>query len=132
MTPLEKWAKAGESVRFLEPGCDLDDLFVFEFQRKVQKDRTVCLNGVVYELDASLVGETVRLRFDPGAPPQRPVQVCHKNRFIELAHPVEPYANCFVKRNRPSRTLQADTPAQEPATPALKLRDLSDQHHQED
>ena len=93
------------------PGLDLDDLFLFEVQRKVQKDRTVSLHGVVYEVDAILVGETVTLRFDPAAPPARPIQVWHKEKAIELAKPVQTYANCFVKRNRPSSsTLEADEP----------------------
>jgi hypothetical protein len=35
---------------------DLADVFLFEAERKVQKDRTVSLNGVVYEVDAALVG----------------------------------------------------------------------------
>jgi len=58
-TPLEQWAHSGEAVRFPEPGLDLEDLFLFEALRKVQKDRTVSLNGVVYEVDAALVGERV-------------------------------------------------------------------------
>ena len=74
-TPLEQWAQRGEAVRFPEPGLDLEDLFLFEAQRKVQKDRTVSLHGVVYEVDAALVGEKVTLRFDPSAAPERPVQV---------------------------------------------------------
>ncbi len=123
-TPLEQWALTGEAVRFPEPGVDLDDLFLFEVQRKVQKDRTVSLNGVVYEVDAALVGEKVTLRFDPTAAPERPVQVCHKGQHIELAKPVETYANCFVKRNRPSWTLSTDAPAPEPPSSGLKLRAL--------
>ena len=63
------------------PGLDLDDLYLFEAQRKVQKDRTVSLNGVVYEVDAALIGETVTLRFDPAAAPERAVQVCHQGTF---------------------------------------------------
>jgi putative transposase len=43
-------------VQFPEPDLDLDDLFLFEAQRKVQKDRTVSLDGVLYEGDADLVG----------------------------------------------------------------------------
>jgi V/A-type H+/Na+-transporting ATPase subunit D len=43
----------------------------------VHKDRTVSLHGVVYEVDAALVGEKVTLRFDPAAPPGRPVEVWH-------------------------------------------------------
>ena len=125
-TPLEQWAQVGEAVRFLEPGLDLDDLFLFEVQRKVQRDRTVSLHGVVYEVDAILVGETVTLRFDPDAPPARPIQVWHQERRIELAKPVQTYANCFVKRNRPSRTLEVNEPAAEPAPSGLNLRDLHD------
>ena len=126
-TPLEQWALTGEAVRFPEPDMDLDDLFLFETSRKVQKDRTVSLNGVVYEVDAALVGEKVTLRFDPAAAPERPVQVCHKGERIELAKPVETYANCFVKRNRPSWTLSTDAPAPEPSPSGLKLRELPDE-----
>ena len=130
-TPLEQWAQTGEAVRFPEPDLDLDDLFLFEAQRKVQKDRTVSLNGVLYEVDAALVGEKVNLRFDPGAAPERPVQVCYQGKLIEQAKPVQTYANCFVKRNRPSWTLDVDGPAPEPAPPGLKLRALPDTPEEE-
>ena len=129
-TPLERWAQTAGEVRFPEPGLDLDDLFLFEAQRKVQKDRTVSLNGVVYEVDAALVGEKVTLRFDPAAAPGRPVQVCHQGRLIELAKPVETYANCFVKRNRPSRTLDVEGPTPEPP-PGLKLRALPNESEED-
>jgi len=125
-TPVEQWTLCAQDVSFPEPGMDLDDLFLFETQRKVQKDRTVSLNGVVYEVDAALVGEKVTLRFDPGAAPERPIQVCHKGKTIEQAKPVQLYANCFVKRNRPSWTLEVDGPAPELTPSRLKLRALPD------
>jgi putative transposase len=125
-TPLERWAETGAGVRFPEPGLDLDDLFLYEAKRKVQKDRTVSLNGVLYEVDAALVGETLTLRFDPAAPPQRPLQVCHRGQVVGLARVLEPYANCFVKRNRPARTLSVAGPVPEPAASALRLRELAD------
>lgn len=125
-TPVEQWTLCAQDVSFPEPGMDLDDLFLFECMRKVQKDRTVSLNGVVYEVDAALVGEKVTLRFDPGAAPERPIQVCHKGKTIEQAKPVQLYANCFVKRNRPSWTLEADGPAPELTPSRLKLRALPD------
>ena len=124
LTPLEQWAQTGEGVRFPEPTVDVGELFLFEAKRKVQKDRTVSLNGVVYEVDAALVGETVTLRFDPSAPPQRPLQVCHLGQVTGLARVVEPYANCFVKRERPSRTLAVEGPAPQPPASALRLREL--------
>ena len=125
-TPLERWAQTAAQVRFPEPTLDLDDLFLFEAKRKVQKDRTVSLNGVVYEVDAVLVGERVTLRFDPAAAPGHPVQVYYEAEPFGLAKPVDLYANCFVKRDRPSRTLTSDTPPPQPVPSGLKLRDLHD------
>ncbi|MGH8647211.1 MAG: helix-turn-helix domain-containing protein, partial [Gammaproteobacteria bacterium] len=61
LTPLERWAKSAEAVRFPDPALDLDEIFLFETKRKVQKDRTVSLHGVVYEpdgQDARLLGGT--------------------------------------------------------------------------
>jgi transposase InsO family protein len=123
-TPLEQWAQTGDSVRFCESGLDLDDLFLFEVQRKVQKDRTVSLHGVIYEVDAALIGEKVTLRFDPAASMGRPIQVWHKEHAIELAKPVQTYANCFVKRQRPAGTRDADGPAPELSPTGLSLREL--------
>ena len=111
-------------MRFLEPDVDLADLFLQEAVRKVQKDRTVSLNGVVYEVDAALVGENVTLRFDPSAPPERPVQVCFQGQRLAMARPVDTYANCFIKRDRPSRNLAIDGVAPEPSPSAIRLREL--------
>lgn len=122
-TPLERWASHADEVRFPEPPLDLDDLFLCEVKRKVQKDRTVSLNGLVYEVDAALVGQNVTLRFEPAAK-GRPVQVWHEGQPIELAKPLDAYANCFVKRHRPSWTATTDTPAPEPPPSGLNLREL--------
>jgi len=117
--PLDRWAKVGQKVRYPEVGVDLDDLFLFETKRKVQKDRTVSLNGVVYEIDASLVGETVTLRFNP-ADQGNLIEVRHNGRFIQQAKRVDTYANCFVKRDRPSSSLaevpEEKTTGNRPAT----------------
>ncbi len=104
-TPLDCWAQVGHRVRYPEPGVDLSDLFLFESKRKVQKDRTVSLNGMVYEIDAALVGETVTLRYNPAAQ-GKTIEVSHNNQFIQEANLVDIYANCFVKRDRPSSTIK--------------------------
>jgi putative transposase len=122
-TPLERWARCAQEVKFPDSALELDALFLFEASRRVQRDRTVSLNGVVYEVDAALVGEKVRLRFDPAAPPGRPVEVWYEGRQLPDATPLDAYANAFVKRNRPSRNLEPDTPAP-PPKPGLALRHL--------
>ncbi len=119
-TPLDCWANIGQRVRYPEPGVDLIDLFLFESKRKVQKDRTVSLNGMIYEIDAALVGETVTLRYNP-AEQGKIIEVCHNNQFIQEAKLVDTYANCFVKRDRPSNTIKEVEKAKD--TPKKKAPD---------
>ena len=120
-TPLERWAQSASEVRFPEPELDLDALCLFEAVRKVQKDRTVSLNATLYEVDAALVGERVTLRYDPAAPPGRAIQVWHKDQHIQLAKPLDAYANCFAKRQHRARTSST-----EPSPSTLRLRHLDD------
>jgi putative transposase len=121
-TPLDRWTLSAHDVRLVGPECDLDELFLFEQKRKVQKDRTVSLHGVVYEVDASLVGETVSLRFDPSRR-GRPVDVYFKGRKVEQAKRVDLYANCFVRRDHTTKALQPDQKLDEPPA-GLPLRNL--------
>lgn len=124
-TPLDRWAMSAERVRLPGPGLDLDALFLFETKRRVQRDRTVSLNGTLFEADAALVGHTVTLRYDPGAPPARGVEVWHDDKFVSRATPLDAYANCFVRRNRPTQNIDPETPAAAPRNTGLALRDLS-------
>lgn len=121
-TPLDRWAMAAGDVHLVGPEHDLEELFLFEQKRRVQKDRTVSLHGIVYEVDASLVGETVTLRFDPSRL-GRPVDVYFEGRKIEQARRVDVYANCFVRRDHATKAL---VPDQRPEAPprGLSLRDL--------
>jgi transposase InsO family protein len=122
MTPLDRWMIAGSDVRLVGPDCDLDEMFLFEQKRRVQRDRTISLHGVVYEVDASLVGETVTLRFDPSRH-GRPVDVYFKGRKIERAKRVDLYANCFVRRDHTTKALHPDRRLDDPPA-GLSLRDL--------
>lgn len=123
-TPLDQWALSADQVKMFDIGLDLDALFLFETKRRVQRDRTISLNGTVFEVDATLVGQTVTLRFDPAAPMSRGIEVWHENKFIARAMPLDAYANCFVRRNRPARTLESDTQAPAPRASGLSLRTL--------
>jgi putative transposase len=124
-TPLDRWTMCAEKVRL--PGrasLDLDALFLFEAKRRVQRDRTVSLNGTIFEVDALLVGEIVTLRYDPAAPASRGIEVWHKGQFVSRATPLDAYANCFVRRHRPSQGIETDTPAAPPRNSGLALRQL--------
>ena len=125
-TPLDQWALAGANVRYPDPTTDLDDLFLFEVKRRVMKDRTVSLHGRLYEADAVLVGQTVTLRYDPDAPPSRPLEVVHDGKPAGLATRLDAYANTAVKRDRPSRQLRCDTPPHEPCPSPLAMRNLEE------
>ena len=125
-TPLDRWAATGADVRYPNPGPDFDDLFLFEVKRRVMKDRTVSLNGCLYEVDALLVGQTVVLRYDPAAPPNRPLQVVHDGKPAGQATVLDAYANTAVRRVRPSWQIQTDDPAPEPPPSPIALRKLKD------
>jgi len=123
MTPLDAWASRSDQVRLPSPDMDLRELFLFEQKRKVQKDRTLSLDGTLYEVDAALVGEKVTVRFDP-AKKGAPVDIWHGGKKVQTARVVDAYANCFVKRNNETRALDVDTQPAAPAT-GLRLRDLA-------
>ena len=121
-TPADRWAMSADAVRLPPPGADIDSLFLLEEKRRVQKDRTVSLRGVLYEVDAALIGEAVTLRFDPAHLGQ-PVEVWHQQKKTGTARRVDLYANCFVKRNHATKTLQPRTGPKAPP-PGLRLRDF--------
>jgi putative transposase len=122
VTPLDAWAMRSGDVRVPGPEVDLREMFLFEQKRKVQRDRTVSLDGVLYEVEATLVGEVVTLRYDP-AKRGAPVDVWHGGRKVHTARVVDAYANCFVKRNHGSKIVEPSAGARI-AAPAIRLSDL--------
>src|SRR5690606_26566602 len=89
------------------------ELFLAEQRRAVRKDRTVTLDGVAYEVDAALVGERVLLRFDASRDPgKRRVEVWHQGKHVETARRVDALANCFVKRNDITKTIEVEDPTE--------------------
>ena len=132
-TPLDAWAMRSADIRVPGPELDLREMFLFEQKRRVQRDRTVSLNGVLYEADASLVGEVVVLRHDPSAARGAPVDVWHHGNKVHTARIVNAYANCFVKRNHGSKLVEPQNDVSVPSSPlappqpapaALRMSDL--------
>lgn len=97
MTPFDKWASLAADVPMLGPTVDLDDIFLFEVDRRVHKDRTVSLKNRLYEAPAELVGHKVTLRFDP-ARLDRPVRIVHDGRDAGVATPLDVHANALIRR----------------------------------
>jgi hypothetical protein len=121
-TPLDAWAMRSGDIRAPGPEVDLREMFLFEQKRRVQRDRTVSLDGLLYEVDATLVGDVVVLRYDPskrGAP----IDVWHGGKKVHTARVVDAYANCFVKRNQGSKLVEPTTGANI-APPALRMSDI--------
>ena len=125
-TPLEQWALASGAVRYPDATMDLDDLFLFEARRRVQKDRTVSLNGRLYEVDPLLGGQTVTLRYDPGAPPSRPLEVVHDSKPAGKARRLDAYANTAVRRTHNTKQIEPGDPAPEPPPSPLAMRKLKE------
>jgi len=123
--PAEKWARTSEGVRIAE--ANIQDLFLAEQRRRVQKDRTVTLDGVAFEVDAALVGERVLLRYDPNRrPDKRTVEVWHNQRRVEIARRVDALANCFVKRRNDTREIVMPTTTADDLPEGLAMRHLLD------
>ncbi len=97
MTPLDKGAASSSRVQLIGHDVDLDDLFLREVGRRVNKDRTVSLDNRLYEVAAELVGRRVTLRFDPHRP-QQPLRVVVDGEDAGFAWPLDPHANARARR----------------------------------
>ncbi len=122
-TPLEVWV---ENARFIVPvpaGVDLDRLFLHEARRIVYKDSTVTLDGVLYEVPSTLIGERVKLLYDSAVPPlRRRLVVMHDGRECAVARMVDSYANTRVRRgvllkDPVTQDLQDSAPPNHPPSP---------------
>lgn len=126
-TPLDRWAGTAAQVRYPDAaGMDLDELFLFETKRRVLNDRTLSLHGHLYEADATLIGQTVTVRYDPAAPPTRALQLLHRGRPAGLATPLDAYANTAVKRERHAGRIAPEAPAAQPPRSPLSIRRLKE------
>jgi transposase InsO family protein len=95
MSPNERFAQGNRQVRPLDPNVDLDRLFYAQIFRVVRKDGTVRLNNHLYEVDLSLRGLEVRLRFDPWTCAR--VEVDYRGQNFGLARRVDPHLNSQIR-----------------------------------
>lgn len=93
-TPFERFARHLEMIR--PAPADLEDHFRKEARRRVAKDRTVSLDGRLYEAPTRLIGEYVQLLYHPGRPER--VEIIYKNTSYGYLLPVDLKVNCTVRR----------------------------------
>lgn len=108
-SPLERFLQKIELIRKAPP--NLNDFFRIKLQRKVANDRTVSLNGRLFEAPVELIARTVTLLVDAGK--EGSVEVFFKEKSFGLLVPLDQHINSQVRRNNPKNS----NPPQEPESP---------------
>jgi len=99
-TPFHRFTSTMECLRAAPK--NLKDHFRIHARRRVAKDRTVTLNGRLYEAPVALIGKHVILLYHEHQPDQ--VEVLYKNLSYGLLTTVDLNINARVKRNKNSGT----------------------------
>ncbi|MGA7802841.1 MAG: DDE-type integrase/transposase/recombinase [Gammaproteobacteria bacterium] len=94
--PLNRFARHIELIRTAP--VDLEDHFRKEVRRRVAKDRTVSIDGRLFEAPTMLIGEHIQLLFHEQTPDR--VQIFHKGICYGFLLPVNLKVNCRVKREK--------------------------------
>ena len=103
-TPFARFTSKMECLR---PAPDnLKDHFRKAARRKVAKDRTVSLDGKIFEAPVPLIGKQVTLLFHPEEPDR--AEVLFKGQSYGLLVPVNLAVNCRAKRDR-NNNLQVES-----------------------
>ncbi len=107
--PHEHFLEQADHLRALQPGKNLDEVFLHRVSRKVRGDGTVRFGGGMLEVRPELVGKKVQLRFDPADPDARPKVFVHDQFFCDTV-PLDRLAN----NGRARRRIHLPVPTLEP------------------
>jgi transposase InsO family protein len=106
-SPFKRFTSNIECLRAAP--ADLMDHFRQTARRRVAKDRTVTLNGRLYEAPVALIGRQVELLYHADDPAR--VEIRYSQKSYGILTPVNLYVNARVKRDRNSNIdLSADPP----------------------
>jgi putative transposase len=120
MTPLEAWVQKAASIIAADPSVDYEAVFLHEANRKVHKDSTITLDGVLYEVSSTLIGERISVFYDPWIPAaRRQLRVVQDGHECGLARVVDSYANTKVRRGYPLKEAVVEDIAEPLQSPAL-------------
>jgi len=93
-TPLNRYLKHAHLLRVAPK--DLDDYFRLRVQRKVDKDRTVSLNGRLYEAPVELIGRVATVLFHEADPSR--VEIFYEGVSRGMLVPLDLNVNCRIRR----------------------------------
>jgi len=95
-TPFARFTSRMECLREAPP--NLKDYFRKTVRRRVAKDRTLSLDGRIYEAPVSLIGRQVALLYHEEEPER--VEIMLGGVSFGMATPVNLHVNCRVKRDK--------------------------------
>lgn len=95
--PLVRFSRHLELIR--KPPADLDDHFRKEVRRRVNKDRTVSIDGRLYEAPTRLIGEQVSLLYHEDA--FHRVEIVFSGQPQGFLVPLDLHINSQIKREQP-------------------------------
>jgi len=102
-TGQSPFARFTENLHCLRPAPEnLNDFFRHTARRRVAKDRSIVLNGCLYEAPVALIGCQVELLYQPDE--NNRVEVRYQSRSYGLVQRVDVHVNSRVKRNRDHHT----------------------------
>jgi transposase InsO family protein len=94
--PLRRFASHSECLR--PAPKDLEDHFRKQARRRVAKDRTVALDGRLYEAPTPLIGKQLTLLYHAHDPAR--VEAFHEGRSFGMLRTVDLHVNCRVHRRQ--------------------------------
>jgi len=97
--PFHRFASRMECLR--PAPANLKDYFRQAARRRVAKDRTISLNGKLFEAPVGLIGQQVTLRYHEAD--LEPIEVIFKNQSYGFLSPVNLQVNSRVKRDKDNR-----------------------------
>lgn len=104
-SPFERFTSNTECLRAAPE--NLRDYFRQTARRRVAKDRTITLNGKLYEGPVELIGSKVELLYHAGEPDR--VEIRYNQKSYGFLRPVDLHVNCRVKRDKNRNTeMQVD------------------------
>jgi transposase len=98
ITPLDAWLSKTKYLTQMSGDIDIERVFLHEVTRKVYKDNTITLSGVLYEVPPIFAGETLKFYYNPFMS-TKILEVYKDGKCYGLARPVDSYANSKIRRN---------------------------------